>query len=308
MINYNKSFFILISILCLTPYFSASLCLFIGICFSLVFTNPFNTQKITSNLLKISIIGLGAKMNLKSILETGVDNFFIIFISISLTLIFGILLGKFLKTSKSVSYLITIGTAICGGSAIAAAAPILKSKNKDISIALIVVFSLNALALFIFPIIGNIFNLTQSQFGLWSAIAIHDTSSVVGATIGYGEKALEIGTTVKLTRALWIIPIVIVLSYFITNTKDKTKIKIKKPWFILGFILMAAFVTFFPNLEETANLVSYSAKKLLNLCLFFIGLSISKEIFSKSNLKPFIQGITLWLIVSISSLIFIINF
>ena len=266
-----------------------------GIILASTLGNPFVhfTQKHTSTLLQISVVGLGAGMNLEVVGVVGAQGIGYTITGIALTAIIGYFLTKLLKTPHTLSTLITIGTGICGGSAIAATGPILKADNEEMSISLGVVFILNALALFIFPPIGHALSLTQHQFGLWSALAIHDTSSVVGASMQYGKEALELATTVKLARALWIIPVSLLLAFFM-----KSKSKIKIPWFIFGFILIAAVVTWIPEFTSIGHSVSDFSKKLLILTLFFIGLNLNISSIKKVGLKPLLLGIFLWIIVA----------
>lgn len=229
-------------------------------------------------------------------------------ISVAGTMLIGWFIGrKVLKVQRDTSYLISSGTAICGGSAIAAIGPVIKAKDTEMSVALGTIFILNAIALFIFPIIGHWLGMTQEQFGLWAAIAIHDTSSVVGAGTAYGEEALEIATTVKLTRALWIIPLAIATS-FIFKTKGQ---KISIPWFILWFIVAMVVNTYLLSLNETGiivgNFVNGLARKALTLTLFFIGASLSVDTLKAVGVKPLVQGILLWITISLSTLAYIFH-
>lgn len=295
-----KMVFFILALFCLSPYGSSAIALLAGILLASTLGNPFTdfTKKHTSTLLQISVVGLGAGMNLKVVGVVGVQGIGYTVTGIAFTAMVGFLLTRLLKTPDTLSTLITIGTGICGGSAIAATGPILKADNEDMSISLGVVFILNALALFIFPPIGHAFSLDQHQFGLWSALAIHDTSSVVGAAMQYGKEALELATTVKLARALWIIPISLLLAFFM-----KSKSKIKMPWFIFGFILVAALVTWIPELNSIGHSISDFSKKLLVLTLFFIGLNLNINSIKKVGLKPLLLGIFLWIIVGSSTLL-----
>lgn len=295
-----KIVFFILALFCLSPYGSSAIALLAGILLASTLGNPFTdfTKKHTSTLLQISVVGLGAGMNLKVVGVVGVQGIGYTVTGIAFTAMVGFLLTRLLKTPDTLSTLITIGTGICGGSAIAATGPILKADNEDMSISLGVVFILNALALFIFPPIGHAFSLDQHQFGLWSALAIHDTSSVVGAAMQYGKEALELATTVKLARALWIIPISLLLAFFM-----KSKSKIKMPWFIFGFILVAALVTWIPELSSIGHSISDFSKKLLVLTLFFIGLNLNINSIKKVGLKPLLLGIFLWIIVGSSTLL-----
>ncbi|MBF0300106.1 MAG: putative sulfate exporter family transporter [Oligoflexia bacterium] len=296
----------LFAIISLFSNISSGGALLMGIITAIIFGNPysFQTKKLTHILLSLAVIGLGAGMNLGIIGRVGSHGIGYTIIGISIAFLFGNILGKFLKIDKDTSLLITVGTAICGGSAIAAVASVIRAKSQEVSISLGIVFLLNALALFIFPWIGHYLNLTENQFGLWSALAIHDTSSVVGATLQYGSHALEVGTTIKLARALWIIPVAIVVG-LVRSQKKQSKIetkKIKKPWFILGFLLAATIVTLIPSLQTTGHQIEYIAKKIMVLTLYLIGANFTKETIKSVGVRPFIQGITLWFIMAIGTL------
>lgn len=295
-----KIIFFLIALLCLSPYGSSAMALLAGIILASTLGNPFPgfIKKHTSTLLQISVVGLGAGMNLLVVGVVGVQGIGYTVTGIVFTAIIGYFLARLLKTPGTLSALITIGTGICGGSAIAATGPILKADHEDMSISLGVVFILNALALFIFPPIGHALSLDQHQFGLWSALAIHDTSSVVGASMQYGKEALELATTVKLARALWIIPVSLLLAFFM-----KSNSKIKMPWFIFGFILVAALVTWIPELSSIGHSISDFAKKILVLTLFFIGLNLNISSIKKVGLKPLLLGVFLWIIIGGSTLL-----
>ena len=282
----------------LTPPFV----LFLGLLFALLCGQPFPVfnKKMSKMLLQYSIVGLGFGMNLQASLASGSEGMMFTIVSVFGTLAIGWLIGrKLLGVDRNTSYLISSGTAICGGSAIAAVAPVLKAKDSEISVALGTVFILNAVALFIFPAIGHALGMSDQQFGLWAAIAIHDTSSVVGAGAAYSEAALEVATTVKLTRALWIIPVALI-SAVIFKSKGK---KIAIPWFILLFVLAMIVNTYFlsdyPAIGTTINSV---ARKCLTLTMFFIGASLSKDVLKSVGLKAFAQGVLLWLLISVITL------
>jgi uncharacterized integral membrane protein (TIGR00698 family) len=249
-------------------------------------------------------MGLGAGMNLHVIGQVGLQGMGYTMIGIFSAVVIGTLLGKILKVEKDTSLLITIGTAICGGSAIAAVAPVIRAKHHEVSVSLGTVFMLNAAALFLFPWVGHLLQLSETQFGLWSALAIHDTSSVVGATLQYGAHALEVGTTVKLARALWIIPVAMMIG-FIRSKKENSEIKsekAKRPWFILGFIIAAALVTWIPALVPLGHNIESVAKKLMVLTLFLIGSSLTRETIKSVGIRPFVQGILLWVVMATGSL------
>lgn len=307
-----KIVFIAFGLLCLFPFVPSAAALIGGILFALLIGNPFSvqTQKYTKKLLALSIIGLGAGMNLSVIIELGVTGLFYTALSILFAIVLGVTLGRILKVDGNITALITFGSAICGGSAIAALAPVIKAKDHEISVALGVVFALNALALILFPSIGHWLELTQDQFGLWAALAIHDTSSVVGASMQYGEEALEVGTTIKLVRALWIIPLVFIAAFWVARKEksvDDAKTKIKLPWFIFGFVAMAVLVTFIPMLQTAGDIIAESAKRLLVLTLFLIGAGLSTEALKQVGFRPFLHGVLLWGGITAVSILAIIN-
>lgn len=303
----SKVLFILISLLCFSPFIKASFALLLGMALSFIFANPFkeHTKKWATHLLSIAIIGLGAGMNLNVIAQVGGKGIVYTIVGISSTFLLGYLIRKCLKVDKESSLLITVGTAICGGSAIAAVAPAIKAKSNETSIALGVVFLLNACALIIFPIIGHFLDLSQHQFGLWSALAIHDTSSVVGVTLPYGPEALQVGTTVKLTRALWIIPLtlIIMMTYSRSDNKTEGKMKFKIPWFIFGFIIMATLVTIFPSLKPYGHMLELGSKQIMVFTLFLIGSNLSKEALREVGVKSILFGIILWFCIGTATLI-----
>ena len=290
----------------LSPWGTGAAALAFGTLIAISIGNPLQNQtKVYSlKLLSYSIVGLGAGMNLLTVAQAGISGLGYTIVSISATLGLGLLIGKILKSDSEASILISVGTAICGGSAIAAVAPVIRAKSQSISVALGTVFLLNAAALLIFPGIGHYFDLSQKQFGLWSALAIHDTSSVVGAGMQYGAEALQIGTTVKLARALWIVPLTLGLSFYRREESQSASVKTKKPWFILGFLLVAALVTWLPALKPFGHIVEGIAKKGLVLTLFLIGSGLTRETLKSVWPRPLIQGISLWLVVSISTLLF----
>lgn len=302
----KKAIFLLAAASCLTPFITPPLALLMGLSLSLLIGNPYLhvNNKATGLLLKISVVGLGFGMNVTSALKAGSEGFLFTVISISGTLLFGFLLGTLFKMEKKTSYLVSTGTAICGGSAIAAVAPVIKAEEKQISIALGIVFILNSVALFIFPSIGHFFNLSEGQFGLWSAIAIHDTSSVVGAANKYGPHALEVATTVKLARALWIIPIAFLSAFLFKNKEAKIKI----PYFIGLFILAMLASTYIPLVKSYSHYLTAVAKAGLTLTLFLIGAGLSRKVLRTVGYKPLVQGILLWAVICASTLWVILSF
>ena len=302
----KKILFIVAALFCLSPWASPPLALVIGIAMAWMVGHPYAKYngKATQFLLKASVVGLGFGMNAHKALKAGKEGIIFTIISIIGTFIFGYLLGKILKIDKKTSYLISSGTAICGGSAIAAVSPVIRAEEKQISVSLGVVFILNSVALLLFPFIGHKLLLTQEEFGLWSAIAIHDTSSVVGAAGSYGEKALEIATTVKLSRALWIIPIAF-LSAFLFKNKE-TKIKI--PYFIGLFILAMLANSYIPGVKTISPYVVTIARAGLTLTLFLIGCGLSKKVLKSVGFRPFVQGVLLWLLISSAALAAVLFF
>lgn len=282
--------------------------LFIGLVFALLCgqAHPKFNKKTSKYLLQYSVVGLGFGMNLHTALASGKEGMEFTIISVVGTLAIGWFIGrKLFKIDKNTSYLISSGTAICGGSAIAAVGPVLKAKDSEMSVALGTIFVLNAIALFIFPAIGHTLGMTQHQFGTWAAIAIHDTSSVVGAGAAYGEEALKIATTIKLTRALWIIPVAFATSFIFKNRGQKISI----PWFIFFFILAMVVNTYFlGSVPQLGMAINGLARKTLTITMFFIGASLSLDVLKSVGIKPLIQGILLWAVISVSTLIYIYYF
>ena len=280
--------------------------LFIGLVFALLCGQAYPTfnKNVSKKLLQYSVIGLGFGMNLQASLASGKEGMLFTIISVVGTLLIGMFIGcKILKLNRNTSYLISSGTAICGGSAIAAVGPIIKAKDTDMSMALATVFILNAIGLFLFPILGHWLGLSQQEFGTWAAIAIHDTSSVVGAGAAYGEEALQVATTIKLTRALWIIPLALVTSVIFRS--DGKKISI--PWFILFFIVAMLINTYLlADYPEVGKFIAGIARKGLIITMFFIGASLSVDVIKSVGIRPLLQGILLWIIISAASLAYIL--
>ena len=295
--------FLALAVLSFSPLVSPPIALLFGILFVNIFGKVLETDSFVKKLLQYSIVGLGFGINLNTAIEAGGQGFLFTVSTIALVMIFGLLLAKILKIDKTIAQLISAGTAICGGSAIAAVAPILKANSKQTSVALGIVFVLNTVALFIFPEIGHFFNLTQNQFGIWSAIAIHDTSSVVGAASKYGNEALQIATTVKLARALWIIPLAFLISIF---TKSEGKIKI--PYFIGFFVLAILAGTYLPFLQNFNSIISEISRDTLKVALFLIGAGLSLQNLKNIGIKPLLLGIILWIFISSISLYAVLEF
>jgi len=319
MKRYSKQIYIvlvvLISVLLLIDYLpnvdsyvSPPVALFLGLLFALICGQayPKFNKKVSKKLLQYSVVGLGFGMNLQASLQSGKEGMAFTIVSVVGTMLIGWFIGrKLLKVDRNTSYLISSGTAICGGSAIAAVGPVLKAKDAEMSVALGTVFILNAIALFLFPWIGQLMEMTQQQFGMWAAIAIHDTSSVVGAGAAFGEEALEVATTIKLTRALWIIPLAFATSFIFKSKGQKVSI----PWFIFFFVLAMVFNTYVLSLSDTTreigSFINGLARKSLTITLFFIGASLSRDVLKTVGIKPMIQGIELWIVISLSTLAYI---
>mgnify|MGYP003583347158 FL=1 len=300
----QRVLFLVVILLCLFSIISPPIALLLGVLLVNLFGNPFvefNHKAITF-LLQFSVVGLGFGMNANSAVSAGKEGFVLTVFSIFSTLLFGFLLGKWLKTEKKTSHLISCGTAICGGSAIAAISPVVKSNENQTSIALGVIFILNSIALFVFPYIGHQLDLSQKDFGLWCAIAIHDTSSVVGAANKYGAEALQVATTVKLARALWIIPISI-LTAFLFKSKNS---KIKIPYFIGLFVIAMLVNTYILSTTIlTAHLVGI-AKIGLTITLFLIGATLNFSTLKAVGVKPLLQGVFLWIFIAVLALVSIL--
>ena len=295
-ITTREVIFLLAVVFCLSPLITPPIALLMGLLIAQFIGHPYLhlNHKATHILLQVSVVGLGFGMDVTSALKAGKEGILFTIVSIIGTLVIGFFMGKFLKIEKKTSYLISAGTAICGGSAIAAISPVIKAEEKQISVALGTIFILNSIALFLFPVIGHAMKLSQTQFGLWCAIAIHDTSSVVGAASKYGTQALEIATTVKLARALWIIPVAF-LSTFIFKNKG---VKIKTPYFIGLFVLAMIANTYVPFVTQYSHYLTGFAKAGLTLTLFLIGCGLSRKVLQAVGYKPLIQGVVLWVIIS----------
>lgn len=298
--NTQKLIFTLGMLVCLFPFAGPALALLLGIAIAQLTGHPFLhlNHKATHILLQLSVVGLGFGMNMHTAMETGRQGILLTVVFICGTLLFGYLLALALKIERKTSYLIAAGTAICGGSAIAAISPVIKAQEKQISVALGCVFVLNAVALFVFPPIGHYLHLSQTQFGLWCAIAIHDTSSVIGAASKYGTHALEIATTVKLTRALWIIPVAFISAFLFKNQSKRVKL----PYFIGLFVLTMLFNTWFPFPIFNAMIV-HASKIGLVVTLFLIGSGLSPAVLKNVGIKPLLMGVILWTAVLVISLL-----
>ena len=308
----NKIIYIAIIFVILIPFnllglnfnISPALALLFGLLYAMVFNNPFPkfNKKASKYLLQASVVGLGFGMNIIESLKSGYDGMIFTIVSVFGVMILGVTIGYLLHINRKTSYLIASGTAICGGSAIAAVGPVIKANENEMAISLGVIFILNAIALFIFPPIGHYFNLTETQFGTWAAIAIHDTSSVVGAGEAFGATALQTATLIKLTRALWIIPLALITMMFF---RDKSR-KISIPWFIFLFIIAMIINTYCYLPQEISKSIIWLAKRGLVITLFMIGASLSISSIKNVGFKPLLLAIALWIIIGISSF-FVVN-
>jgi uncharacterized integral membrane protein (TIGR00698 family) len=283
---------------CLLLQVPSAIALFAGIAVALVLGNPLADQSrnLAQTLLKISVVGLGAGMNLGAIWRLGVHDFGYTVISIGATLGFGLLLGRWARLHRDVALLVAAGTAICGGSAIAAIAGVIRARHSDVTVSLTAVFVLNAVALVIFPPIGHALGFSDHQFGLWAALAIHDTSSVVGAAIAYGHESVAVATTVKLVRALWIVPVALGVGLWWPRTDpvQKGRGRLPVPAFILGFIATAALFTYCAPLLPLGAHVTAMARRLFAVTLFLIGCGFSRQALVQVGLRPLLVGVVLW--------------
>ncbi|GAC1435946.1 MAG: putative sulfate exporter family transporter [Terriglobales bacterium] len=299
----SKEIFFLALILAASGLVSPPLALLVGLVYGSAAVHPFHVEskRLAKFLLQASVVALGFGMNLHQVLQAGRSGFLYTAGSITAVMLTGLGFGYLLHVGKKSAFLISAGTAICGGSAIAAVGPIADASEEEMAVSLGAVFILNSVALFLFPPIGYAFHMTQAQFGLWSALAIHDTSSVVGATARYGATALTIGTTIKLARALWIVPLSLV-----TAVTLKSKARIQWPWFILLFCLAALMNTLLPTFNPTFGVLNHMGKIGLTVTLFLIGTGLNKETLKHVGLRPLLQGLALWIIVGTGTLALIL--
>ncbi len=300
----NRAIFIVGLLLAASGFVSPPVALFAGLVYALTLAHPFPEESkwVIRLLLQASVVALGFGMDLNEILRAGRSGFLYTAISICAAMMLGLALGALFGVGKTASFLITAGTAICGGSAIAAVGPIVNASEEEMAVSLGAVFILNSVALFLFPAIGFALHMSQTQFGLWSALAIHDTSSVVGATAKYGATALAVGTTIKLARALWIVPLSVV-----TAVVMKSRVKIQWPWFILLFLLAAMLRTLLPRFDAGFDVLNHLGKIGLTVTLFLIGSGLSRETLRSVGVRPLLQGLTLWIIVGTSTLALILR-
>ncbi len=299
----SKNIYFVALILAASGLVSPPMALLGGLIYGFTVAHPFRAEskRLATLLLQASVVALGFGMNLHEVLRAGRSGFLYTAVSITVAMLMGVGLGYLIHVEKKSAFLISAGTAICGGSAIAAVGPIAEASEEEMGVSLGAVFILNSIALFLFPLLGHVFHMTQAQFGLWSALAIHDTSSVVGATAKYGPTALAIGTTIKLARALWIVPL-----SFVTAMSLKSKARIKWPWFILFFCLAALLNTLLPAFNATFGVLNHLGKIGLTVTLFLIGTGLNKETLRNVGLRPFVQGLVLWIVVGTGTLALIL--
>jgi uncharacterized integral membrane protein (TIGR00698 family) len=297
-----RPLFIILFLFSLTPWASPPLALAFGLVLGLTIENPYGpqTRKYTSVLLQVSVVALGFGMNLYTVMKAGRSGFLYTAFGIIFAMTIGMLFARALKVERTAGFLISTGTAICGGSAIAAVGPVIGANEDEMSVALGTVFILNSVALLTFPGIGAALHLSQDQFGLWSALAIHDTSSVVGASAKYGGIALAVGTTVKLARALWIVPLTLA-----TATVKRSKGKVQWPWFIAVFVFAAMLNTFVPQGAPVYRALSLAGKIGLTATLFLIGSGVSRSTLREVGPRPLLQGVVLWVVVATTSVMLI---
>ncbi|MDE7450430.1 MAG: putative sulfate exporter family transporter [Paramuribaculum sp.] len=302
-----KAIYIILMCLCLFPFdklglgqpITPAVALFLGLAFAFIFTCPYPkfNKKTSKYLLQASVVGLGFGMNVTESLKSGSEGMAFTIVSVIGVMVIGCLVGYWMHLNRKISYLVSSGTAICGGSAIAAVGPVLKANDHEMAVSLGVIFILNAVALFIFPPIGHYFDMSQAQFGTWAAIAIHDTSSVVGAGDAYGPEALQLATLIKLTRALWIIPLALVTMVIFREKGSKISI----PWFIFLFILAMLVNTYCGLPVAVSEWLVWLAKKGLVLTLFLIGASLSLSTIKSVGSRPLLLAVLLWIIIGVSS-------
>jgi uncharacterized integral membrane protein (TIGR00698 family) len=297
--------FILLLIFAATPWSSPPVALVLGVLFGLSFAHPFAapSRKYSRLLLQISVVGLGFGMNLQQVLQAGKSGFIYTLVGIAFALACGWGIGKLFGVGEKPSYLISVGTAICGGSAIAAVGPVVEANDEEMSVSIGTVFLLNAVGLVLFPPMGHWLKLTEPQFGLWAALAIHDTSSVVGAGAKFGAVALAIATTVKLARALWIVPLTLATAV-LRHKKADTK-QIQWPWFIVFFLIAAVLNSYLPEGKSAFGMASQAARVGLTITLFLIGTGMSRASLKRVGFRPLAQGVVLWIVVAVTSLLLI---
>lgn len=300
----SKNLFFVGLILAASGFVSPPVALLGGLIYGFTLPHPFHAEskRLSKFLLQASVVALGFGMNLHQVLQAGRSGFVYTSLSITLAMMLGLGLGYFIHVGRKPAFLISAGTAICGGSAIAAVGPIAEANEEEMAVALGTVFILNSVALFVFPLLGAVFGMSQEQFGLWSALAIHDTSSVVAAAAKYGSTALTIATTIKLARALWIVPL-----SFVAAAVLKSKARVQWPWFILFFCLAALVNTLLPAFHTAFGMLDHLGKVGLTVTLFLIGTGLNKATLKKVGIRPLLQGLTLWIVVGAGTLALILS-
>ncbi len=298
----RKALYLSVAVCCCLPWCTPPVALAAGLAFGLLGSNPWPKEAsiVSKRLLKISVVGLGFAMDAATVLHTGRTSFAYTGVGIVCAMSFGLLAGRLLSVPFNPSFLISAGTAICGGSAIAAVCHVINAEEDETAVSLGTVFVLNSFALVLFPLIGTALRLTQAQFGLWAALGIHDMSSVVGAGLRYGNEALIVGTTVKLVRSLWIIPLVVSTAFLL-----RSRTKLVWPWFILAFLGTAWMTAAVPGARPIWNALAQTAKAGFTATLFLIGSGISLESVRKIGWRPMAMGVVLWLVLALLSLYFI---
>jgi uncharacterized integral membrane protein (TIGR00698 family) len=303
----SKVLFFALLIFSASPWASPPVALLCGLVFAFIAPHPYGSESrsVTKYLLQASVVGLGFGMNLQQVIRAGRSGFLYTALGIAFAMLCGWALGNLLHVAPRHAFLISTGTAICGGSAIAAVGPVANATDDEMSVSLGTIFILNSIALLIFPTIGARLHLTQNQFGLWAALAIHDTSSVVGASAKYGAIALAVGTTVKLARALWIVPMTLATSAVVRRQTHSSAepVSIPWPWFILFFCLAAVANTYFTRGATVFHDLNYIAKLGLDATLFLIGASLAPASLKRVGVRPLLHGVVLWLIVGSLSLL-----
>jgi uncharacterized integral membrane protein (TIGR00698 family) len=286
-----------------------------GILFALLIGHPFAhwNHHVTKWLLQISVVLLGFGMNLPVVLRLGLNGSLFAATTIGATLLLGWWVGRRLALDRKTTTLISVGTAICGGSAIAAVSTVIAASEAEIAVSIGTVFLLNAIALYVFPLAGHLLHLSQAQFGLWAGVAIHDISSVVGAGLSYGQDALQTATAVKLSRTLWIVPLTLAIAFGLGRRKPADagaegsrrpkKFKIAVPWFIGFFLLASLLRSYVPAVSVWSPELSGIARRGMILVLFLIGTSLSLRALRVVGWRTMVAGLTLWLFISVASLL-----
>lgn len=300
----TKNLFFIGIILSACGLLSPPLALCAGLGYGLLLKHPYHldSRRLAKFLLQASVVCLGFGMNLSQVIRAGRSGFVYTALGIVIALSVGLLLGRLLRVGQTQSFLISAGTAVCGGSAIAALGPVAHANDEEMAVSLGTVYVLNSIALFVFPAIGTVFHLSQTQFGLWSALAIHDTSSVVAASAKYGTIALAIGTTIKLARALWIVPLALA-----TAAVKKSGARVDFPWFILYFCMALVLASYLPHMQPMFASAYQLGRIGLAVTLFLIGTGISPQTLKETGVRPMLQGMLLWFIVAGLSLAAILH-